>query len=61
MIARKATQIPPYPSQSTSRKVNGALEDSLNDWIGDYQRLAVAGVRSEAIAQNIALHLTRFQ
>ncbi len=50
-----------YPAQSTSRKVKGTPDDSLRAWIQHYLRLAVAGVRSEAITHKIALHLTRFQ
>jgi integrase len=34
--------------------------DSLEAWMGDYQRLAVAGVRSADVAAKIALHLSRF-
>ncbi len=50
----------------TSRKVKGALGrgdemlDSLGDWVDRYLALAVAGVRSEAVAVKIALHLGRF-
>lgn len=34
--------------------------DSLAVWADRYQQLAVAGVRSEPVAQKIALHLARF-
>lgn len=34
--------------------------DSLAVWAERYQQLAVAGVRSESVAQKIALHLARF-
>ncbi|MHB0878726.1 MAG: tyrosine-type recombinase/integrase [Anaerolineae bacterium] len=34
--------------------------DSLADWMGHYQALAVAGVRSPDVAAKIALHLSRF-
>jgi integrase len=50
----------------TSRKVKGApgrdeeTPDSLNSWIERYLALAVSGVRSEAVAEKIALHLGRF-
>ena len=50
----------------TSRKVKGALgrdeetPDSLGDWVERYLALAVSGVRSEAVAGKIALHLGRF-
>lgn len=37
------------------------LPDSLEAWMECYLRLAVSGVRSEAVAQKIALHLSRFQ
>ena len=36
-------------------------EDSLSAWIQHYQHLAISGVRSDAVAQKFALHLTRFQ
>lgn len=57
-----------YPTQNTSRKVK-TLEltlvqtpgDSLQDWMNYYRQLAVTGVRSDAVAQKIALHLQRFQ
>ena len=51
----------------TARKVQPTMEgraavlDSLAAWLGRYQHLAVAGVRSEAVAAKIALHLARFQ
>lgn len=52
----------------TSRKKNGgadsvgsSLPDSLASWVDAYLLLAVSGVRSEAVAQKIALHLDRFQ
>jgi site-specific recombinase XerD len=37
------------------------LPDSLAAWIECYLHLAVIGVRSEEVAQKIALHLSRFQ
>ncbi len=37
------------------------LPDSLEAWIETYLRLAVMGVRSEAVAQKIVLHLHRFR
>lgn len=52
--------------QFTARKVQPATEDrtavpdSLAAWLGRYQHLAVAGVRSAAVAAKIALHLARF-
>jgi integrase len=56
-----------YRPQNTSRK-DGAptaatfpLPDSLLVWMDRYQQLAVAGVRSPAVAQKTALHLRRFQ
>ncbi|MEO9031180.1 MAG: site-specific integrase [Ktedonobacteraceae bacterium] len=36
------------------------LPDSLETWITQYLHLAVIGVRSPAVTQKIALHLTRF-
>ncbi|MCL4531661.1 MAG: tyrosine-type recombinase/integrase [Actinobacteria bacterium] len=51
----------------TSRKNNGGadtvgsgLADSLASWVEAYMLLAVTGVRSEAVAAKIALHLNRF-
>lgn len=51
-----------YLSKYTSRKVLSSEEvpDSLAEWIGRYEILAVAGVRSEAVARKIYLHLERF-
>ncbi len=34
--------------------------DSVNSWLERYLALAVTGVRSEAVAEKIALHLGRF-
>src|SRR4051794_26377437 len=57
------------PANFTSRKVNGSLTvvasaaevgESLTAWIARYVDLAVTGVRSEAVAQKIGLHLERF-
>jgi site-specific recombinase XerD len=57
-----------YLDKFTRRKVqmglnphSEGLPDSLAAWIECYLRLAVIGVRSEAVAQKIALHLSRFQ
>ena len=62
---------PVYLEKFTSRKVKGRPEvppevpdevpDSLAAWIARYRQLAVAGVRSDAVAAKIALHLARFQ
>ena len=56
-----------YLENYTSRKVErvshrlvGAAPDSLTAWIERYLALAVVGVRSEEVAQKIALHLKRF-
>jgi len=38
----------------------GEIPDSLAAWVERYQTLAVAGVRSEGVADKIALHLARF-
>ncbi len=57
---------PLYLEKFTARKVKGALgrdgetPESLDDWIERYLALAVTGVRSEAVAGKIALHLGRF-
>ena len=55
----------------TSRKAKGPptgppevpdeVPDSLAAWIARYRQLAVAGVRSDAVAAKIALHLARFR
>jgi len=58
---------PRYREKFTSRKVKGAADapgavpDSLAAWIERYRHLAVAGVRSAAVADKIALHLGRFR
>jgi integrase len=57
-----------YLEKFTSRKnivpVSGSaldlLPDSLAAWMAHYLRLAVTGVRSEAVADKISLHLKRF-
>src|SRR5689334_3186322 len=56
-----------YVTQNTSRKVApphlSVLPipgDSLREWMDSYQTLAVVGARSEAVAQKITLHLSRF-
>ncbi len=57
-----------YLDKFTGRKIqmgvnpkSESLPDSLAAWIKCYLRLAVIGVRSEEVAQKIALHLSRFQ
>ena len=57
-----------YLLQNTSRKVNApqltvvqSPGDSLQEWVNYYQTLAIAGVRSEAVAQKMTLHLQRFR
>ena len=48
----------------TSRKVKGSAEtlpDTIGAWMERYLDLAVRGVRSEAVAQKIVLHLDRFR
>jgi site-specific recombinase XerD len=57
-----------YLDKFTRRKVqmgfhqpSEGFPDSLDVWIETYLRLAVMGVRSEAVTQKIALHLHRFQ
>src|SRR5438270_7131904 len=55
-----------YRGKFTSQKVDAGLSgvsnlpDSLAAWMAHYLRLAVTGVRSEAVADKIALHLQRF-
>ena len=57
---------PPYLGKFTARKdigpVSGVsdLPHSLAAWMARYLRLAVTGVRSEAVADKITLHLQRF-
>ena len=40
--------------------VTSTSPDSLESWINSYLQLAVEGIRSETVAQKIALHLRRF-
>ncbi len=56
-----------YLDKFTARKVQddkiqllATLPDSLDAWITHYLHLAVIGVRSPAVTQKIALHLSRF-
>src|SRR5579862_688640 len=42
------------------RRLTAEHPDSLAVWMADYLRLAVTGVRSEAVADKITLHLQRF-
>jgi hypothetical protein len=56
-----------YLDKFTARKVQddqiqllANLPDSLDAWTTQYLHLAVIGVRSPAVTQKIALHLTRF-
>ncbi len=56
-----------YLDKFTIRKVKDAFErdiagipDSLEAWITGYLHFVVTGVRSEAVAQKIALHLRRY-
>jgi site-specific recombinase XerD len=35
--------------------------DSLREWMADYVRMAVEGIRSEEVCRRIQLHLDRFQ
>ncbi len=57
MIPRKS----PQSGKFSSRKVETGLPDSLAAWIEHYRSLVVTGVRSEAVARKIDLHLGRFQ
>ncbi len=57
-----------YLDNFTSRKMQEAIRhevagipDALSAWIAHYLQFAVVGVRSEAVARKIALHLFRFQ
>lgn len=55
-----------YLGKFTAQKVEGVfpgvgeIPDSLAAWMAHYLRLAVTGVRSEAVADKIGLHLQRF-
>lgn len=61
----------PHLAEIASRKVGGAVVpfvgdapetvESLSAWITRYLSLAVIGVRSEEVADKIALHLERFR
>jgi integrase len=57
---------PSHPTKFTAQKVDAVvvgvsdLPDSLAAWMAHYLRLAITGVRSEAVADKIALHLQRF-
>jgi integrase len=68
-IATAATNAP-HLVEFTSRKVDGSVVpfagsapetvESLSAWVSRYLSLAVVGVRSEEVADKIALHLERF-
>jgi len=66
MSTENGLQEPLQLGKYTSRKVRNAAEpggetrDSLAAWIESYLALAVTGVRSEAVADKIELHLGRF-
>ncbi len=65
-----STTSAPHLVEFTSRKVEGSVVpfaagapdsvESLSAWIARYLTLAVVGVRSEEVADKIALHLERF-
>jgi hypothetical protein len=57
-----------YLAKYTSRKNNAGVDpgaetdlETFATWMTQYQQLAVAGVRSAAVAHKIALHLERFR
>jgi hypothetical protein len=52
--------IPGGTTTTTITSVTTTIPDSLESWIDGYLQLAVEGIRSEAVAQKIALHLRRF-
>jgi len=66
----KSDTAAPHLVEFTSRKVEGALVpligaapdtvEALSAWVARYLTLAVVGVRSEEVADKIALHLERF-
>src|SRR5215211_9092798 len=68
-IANSTTSTP-HLAEITSRKVEGSLVpfagavpetvEALSAWVTRYLTLAVVGVRSEEVADKIALHLERF-
>src|SRR5262245_39773072 len=70
MAPRRARTLAAIPDNSLHESENGpvalvpdtapATVDSLTVWSERYQQLAVAGVRSEEVANKIALQLGRF-
>ncbi len=66
MAQKSGTNQPEYLDKFTTQKVDGPvtvgadLPDSLAASMAHYLRLAVTGVRSDAVADKIALHLQRF-
>jgi len=64
MSTKKSSEKIMYFPKFTSRKNNAggdADQESFATWMAQYQQLAVAGVRSAAVAHKIALHLERFR
>jgi hypothetical protein len=43
------------------RREIASIPDTMSTWIAHYLQFAVRGVRSEAVAQKISLHLLLFQ
>ena len=74
MVKRRSiassTSSTPHLAEITSRKVEGSVVpfaagapdtiETLSGWVTRYLTLAVVGVRSEEVADKIALHLERF-
>jgi hypothetical protein len=66
----QSTASTPHLAEITSRKVEGAVVpfagaapnavEALSGWLTRYLTLAVVGVRSEEVADKLALHLQRF-
>jgi site-specific recombinase XerC len=66
-MTKNAAEKVSYLDKFTVRKVQdtltrdiGTIPDSLEAWMAHYLRLAVSGVRSEAMTKKITLHLSRF-
>ena len=65
-MTKNAAEKVSYLDKFTRRKVQDTLTldldtipDSLQAWMAHYLRLAISGVRSEAVTKKIALHLSR--
>jgi len=60
----KVVYLPKFTSRKNNAGINASADadqDTIDSWMREYQQLAVAGVRSAAVAHKIALHLERFR